>query len=442
MLILSGASDSFTDCVFTTFGTYFPLPSHRRHSQPRDQGLSLPFFQASLPPSHIHLSTLQGHAKPTSHPPELVLNNFSTPLGLSLASLLGHLFLPPSTASRLTSQGYIGRQVVLCQNSRDFVFVRRYRYMFALKSHTLGKTSEKAKRKKVGLESMAPVGDGAEQADDTVKTRFQEMGPRMTLKMRWIRRGALGETGDEREKRERAEKADDRVEAVFGEPGEVGDGEVGGADVDMTEDGDDDDDDEEEEKARRALGLDEESEEAASSLPTLAPSSPSTTDNGITIDSPAAKPNKKPRKRTKPSHALLRPPPSTSPEPGYQESEPVPLPSKDGKKKEKSVLSTVGKTWHAGKGEGGVREAKKRREWGWEVRHSLSPLVMFRCTGPSLTSVSSLTSGTNRQRCKSREGNSSCSSRFRCTLLSSGCPSLRIEQSRAYSHCCCDCQGC
>jgi hypothetical protein len=52
------------------------------------------------------------------------------------------------------------------------------------------------------------------------------------------------------------------------------------------------------------------------------------------------------------------------------ESEAVPLPPKDGKKKhveQGSLLSSVGKTWHAGKGEGGVREGKKRQEWGWEV---------------------------------------------------------------------------
>mgnify|MGYP001582802703 FL=1 len=316
-----------------------------------------------LPSGFANSRFAQNHAKSTSHPPELVLNHFSTPLGLSLASLLSHLFLPPSTAEVLAAQGYQGRQVVLAQNSRDFVFIRRYRYMFALKSHALGS------KKKVGLERQGPA--NADE-DDTIKARFQEIGPRMTVKMRWIRRGALGETGDERKERELAEK---------GEGGVVEGGEDEEGDIDLSETGgtnegaQDADDAAEEKEAAKAIGLDEKVADgqpnfdfaaAAAEAEAFRAAGPST----ATTEKPAKpvkRPRTIPRKRKLPYHALLRPPPSPSPEPGYQESQPVPLPSKDGKIKESSLLSTVGKTWHAGKGEGGVREGKKRREWGWEV---------------------------------------------------------------------------
>lgn len=306
----------------------------------------------------------QNHAKSTSHPPELVLNHFSTPLGLSLASLLSHLFLPPSTAEVLAAQGYQGRQVVLAQNSRDFVFIRRYRYMFALKSHALGS------KKKVGLERQGPANP---DEDDTIKARFQEIGPRMTVKMRWIRRGALGETGDERQERERAEKGEEGgiVEGGEDEEGDIDINETGGT----NEAAQDDDEAAEEKEAAKAIGLDDKDADgqpnfdfaaaAAEAEASRAAAGPSTAT--AKPAKPVKRPRTIPRKRKLPYHALLRPPPSPSPEPGYQESQPVPLPSKDGKIKESSLLSTVGKTWHAGKGEGGVREGKKRREWGWEV---------------------------------------------------------------------------
>ncbi|KAK4699175.1 hypothetical protein P7C70_g7087, partial [Phenoliferia sp. Uapishka_3] len=91
------------------------------HSKPTTLTLSL---LPHGPTAHFRLTgitlcqDIKNHAKATPHPPELVLNHFSTPLGLSLASLLSHLFLPPSAAEVLESQGFAGRQVVLAQNSR------------------------------------------------------------------------------------------------------------------------------------------------------------------------------------------------------------------------------------------------------------------------------------------------------------------------------------
>lgn len=352
------------------------------------------------------MSHSQNHAKATPHPPELVLNHFSTPLGLSLASLLSHLFLPPSSAEVLESQGYAGRQVVLAQNSRDFVFVRRYRYMFALKSHQLGS------KKKVGLEKQGVMEEGE---DEVIKARFQEIGPRMTVKMRWIRRGGLGETGDERTRREKEEKANGGGMAEeFGE-GAGRDGEdvemggVGGDAIDGEGEGEDD-----EREAAKAIGLVDGDDDSQPNFDFngAAAAAEATNANATASSSKPAKaprgPRTVPRKRKLPYHALLRPPPSPSPPPGFQDSEPIPLPPKNGKgEREKSILSTVGKTWHAGK----VRLVPayytrsfadvviERRAKEVSAKRGSDPSGVGRCVFASFGSWSSFDAETNRSLC-------------------------------------------
>ncbi|GAA5852520.1 hypothetical protein JCM3766R1_000823 [Sporobolomyces carnicolor] len=385
------------------------------------------------PTAHFRLTgitlckDIPGHASPTSHPPELVLNHFQTPLGLSLATLLSQMFLPPSQADLLSRQGFVGRQVVLAQNSRDFVFVRRYRYMFALKSHRLGKTT----KGRSDVERMTEQNPD-DEIDDTVKTRFQEIGPQFTIKMRWIRRGPLGETGDERDARERHEqesgdKADeygpadardderdldeivtDRRHENDDDDDEDQDGDVVFDREDDDEREDDDDDDEEaEEAAKREIGLDQSDRRGQPNFPPLRqqqqqpPTTTTTTAAATTATTTAttstpatttqetdrsaaagagAVPNPKKRKRrSKPSHPLYRPSPSPSLTP---EPEPVPLPNVKGAGNKKnpelaSALSTVGKTWHAGRGEGGVRDAAKRREWNWDAKMQVSRRKFF-----------------------------------------------------------------
>lgn len=61
-------------------------------------------------------------------------------------------------------------------NQRDFIFVRRFRYMFALRE-----TESSIKMaKSAGL-------------DEQLRTRMQEIGPRFCLKLRWIKRGTIDE---------------------------------------------------------------------------------------------------------------------------------------------------------------------------------------------------------------------------------------------------------
>lgn len=100
-------------------------------------------FSSSMLPKDI-----KGHGSRTSHFPEIILNNFRTRLGRRMGRFLGSLF--PHKPS------FEGRQVVTFHNQRDFVFFRQHRYMFS---------------------------------EDGTKVRLQELGPRFTLKMRWMLAG-------------------------------------------------------------------------------------------------------------------------------------------------------------------------------------------------------------------------------------------------------------
>jgi ribosome production factor 1 len=91
---------------------------------------------------------IANHGTTTEHAPEILLNNFTTRLGRRIGRLLGSLF--PHRPD------FVGRQVVTMHNQRDYVFFRRHRYIFR---------------------------DGGRGAD------LQELGPRFTLKPRWLLAG-------------------------------------------------------------------------------------------------------------------------------------------------------------------------------------------------------------------------------------------------------------
>ncbi|RDX54304.1 Brix-domain-containing protein [Lentinus brumalis] len=90
---------------------------------------------------------ISGHARATAHFPELVLNGFVTRLGHTVGRLF-QTFFPPMPE-------FQGRQVVTLHNQRDFLFFRRHRYAF-----------------------RSPE-----------KVALQEIGPRFTLKLRYIKKG-------------------------------------------------------------------------------------------------------------------------------------------------------------------------------------------------------------------------------------------------------------
>jgi ribosome production factor 1 len=62
------------------------------------------------------LLPVQGHGRPSSHRPELVLNNFNTRLGRRVGRMLGSLFHQEPQ--------FRGRRVATFHNQRDFIFFR------------------------------------------------------------------------------------------------------------------------------------------------------------------------------------------------------------------------------------------------------------------------------------------------------------------------------
>ena len=102
--------------------------------------------------SYVEVQKIVGHGKPTSHIPELVLNNFQTKLGKTVGQLFQSIF--PQNPD------FEGRQVITLHNQRDYIFFRRHRYMFR----------------------------------DEEKVGLQELGPQFTMKLKRLQRGLREET--------------------------------------------------------------------------------------------------------------------------------------------------------------------------------------------------------------------------------------------------------
>ncbi|TPX54920.1 hypothetical protein PhCBS80983_g05695 [Powellomyces hirtus] len=107
------------------------------------------------PTAHFKLSSIRlnkdirGHGKVGPQKPELILNNFTTRLGHTIGRFFAALF--PHVPE------FQGRQVATFHNQRDFIFFRRHRYIFK----------------------------NGERCD------LQELGPRFTLKLRWLQKGTF-----------------------------------------------------------------------------------------------------------------------------------------------------------------------------------------------------------------------------------------------------------
>ncbi|AJU19950.1 Rpf1p [Saccharomyces cerevisiae YJM1418] len=102
--------------------------------------------------SFVEVKKIVGHGRPTSHIPELILNNFQTRLGQTVGRLFQSI-LPQNPDIE-------GRQVITLHNQRDYIFFRRHRYVFK----------------------------------DNERVGLQELGPQFTLKLKRLRRGIKEET--------------------------------------------------------------------------------------------------------------------------------------------------------------------------------------------------------------------------------------------------------
>ncbi|CAI2185013.1 9698_t:CDS:2 [Funneliformis geosporum] len=98
--------------------------------------------------------SIQGHGRSSCYKPELILNNFNTRLGHTIGRWLQALF--PHVPE------FQGRQVATFHNQRDFIFFRRHRYVFKSKD----------------------------------KAELQELGPRFTLKLKWLQNGTFDKNGE------------------------------------------------------------------------------------------------------------------------------------------------------------------------------------------------------------------------------------------------------
>jgi ribosome production factor 1 len=73
---------------------------------------------------------------------------------------------------------------VTFHNQRDYVFVRHHRYIFKEKDE-----KQLQRERRQSQERAAPDADPG--AMPAVKTRLQELGPRFTLKTRWLQEGTF-----------------------------------------------------------------------------------------------------------------------------------------------------------------------------------------------------------------------------------------------------------
>ena len=151
-----------------------------KEDQKRPTGLTFvhlphgPSFNFSIS-NWVEGKKLPGHGNPTDHIPELILNNFHTPLGLLTAHMFRTIFPHQPDLQ--------GRQVVTLHNQRDYIFLRRHRYVFREKRET---------EKNV----VGPDGKEVEGVKG-IRAGLQELGPRFTMKLRRIDRGIQRGSGQE-----------------------------------------------------------------------------------------------------------------------------------------------------------------------------------------------------------------------------------------------------
>ena len=172
--------------------------------------------------SVVRAGDISGHGASTAHVPELILNNFGTRLGRRIGRVLGSLF--PHTPD------FSGRQVVTFHNQRDFVFFRHHRYIFedaeggtgtaadeeeggggaaggarsaadeaaavARAAAEGGPESRASRKKREKREAKAAAlralrARRVARTGGSVSVRTQELGPRFTLKLKYLLAGTF-----------------------------------------------------------------------------------------------------------------------------------------------------------------------------------------------------------------------------------------------------------
>lgn len=137
---------------------------------------------------------IPNHGVSTAHAPELNLHGFGTRLGHRVGRLLASLF-------PVQAPDFHGRQVATLHNQRDYIFVRHHRYIFNPKTEArVTAEAEAAAAAARPLDTTtAPTAVTGPAADMHIKTRLQELGPRFTLKLRWLQEGTFDTVAGEYE---------------------------------------------------------------------------------------------------------------------------------------------------------------------------------------------------------------------------------------------------
>lgn len=122
----------------------------------------------------------------TGHCAEISFCNFSTSVGhLTMRCLKASLGLNPP--------GYLGRRIVAFHQQRDFVFLRHYRYVFGGEYVSAASDSERSSPRwtpycPMEENKQVVVREGQEPKKIVA---LRELGPRMSLKLISIRKGAF-----------------------------------------------------------------------------------------------------------------------------------------------------------------------------------------------------------------------------------------------------------
>lgn len=127
--------------------THLGVPGNASGTAATDLGGPTAAFRLS---SSMLSNSIRGHGSRTEHIPELILNNFGTRLGRRIGRLLASLF--PHKPE------FKGRQAATFHNQRDFIFFRQHRYMFS---------------------------------EDGKRASLQELGPRFTLRLKYLLAGGM-----------------------------------------------------------------------------------------------------------------------------------------------------------------------------------------------------------------------------------------------------------
>ncbi|KAI7754060.1 hypothetical protein M8C21_009575 [Ambrosia artemisiifolia] len=153
------------------------------HTSRREPDALLIIGLPNGPTAHFKLSNLvlhkdlKGHGNPTSHKPELVLNNFTTRLGHRVGRLIQSLF-PQDPEFR-------GRRVVTFHNQRDFIFFRHHRYVVESEEDSVDINKD--------------TGEWTKTLKGKITARLHECGPRFTLKLISLQHGTFDTKGGEYE---------------------------------------------------------------------------------------------------------------------------------------------------------------------------------------------------------------------------------------------------